>query len=123
MTLYVDAAAPTQYFYLNFANQVLQDYVLTITSQYSHQPIVLTATALSTNDRYTKYSVQFPVGFADEHKNGIYDYSLRVGDLEPLTYGLVKLITEPGGTLGTIAYDSGPDAENRVADVYYRPNY
>ena len=123
MTLYVDAAAPTQYFYLNSANLALGAYVFTLTSQYSKQPVEIACTAQITNNRYTKFEIVFPTGFADEHKNGVYYYNVRQGDLMPFTHGLVKIITEPGGGMGTVTYDSGVETENREADVYYRPNY
>lgn len=124
MTLYVDEANLTVDFYLNLANQAILPQEMIITSQWSHQPLVLEATILESNDRYTKYQVTFPTGFGDEHKNGIYNYSIgETTALEPTHYGLVKIITEPGGTMGTVSYDAGPDAEERVADVFYRPNY
>ena len=122
MTLYAIEGSLQTYIYLNLANQTLTDYIFTLTSQYSHQPLELTATALTTGDRYTKYSITFPTGFGDEHKNGVYNWSLSINN-NPISYRLAKLITEPGGSMGTVAYDSGTDTEERVADVYYRPNY
>jgi len=123
MTLYVDEASLNLYFYLNTPNLVLDYYVFTLTSQYSKQPLALQCAAIETNDRYTKFQITFPVGFGDEHKNGIYYYNVSQAELEPFTYGLVKIITEPGGGMGTITYDSGVQTENREADVFYRPNY
>jgi len=123
MTLHVDESNLIVDFYLNLANQPSGLFDFVITSQYSHQPLSLVAAWQSTNDRYTKYQVTFPIGFGDEHKNGIYNYSLAPIGGEPITYGLVKIITEPGGEMGTVTYNAGPDAEERVADVFYRPNY
>lgn len=123
MTLYIDESNLTVDFYINAANMPIGLYDFVITSQYSHQPISLVAALQNTNDRYSQYNVSFPIGFGNEHKNGVYYYSLAQVGQEPFTHGLVKIITEPGGGMGTIAYDSGIDAEERVADVFYRPNY
>lgn len=124
MTLYVDEAQLTVPFYLNEPNlDTGSSYQLKITSQYAKTTITLDATLQTTNDRYSKFFVTFPTGFGDEHKNGIYYYSVNKSILEPFTYGLVKIITEPGGGMGTVVYDSGVETENREADVYYRPNY
>jgi hypothetical protein len=124
MTFLVDENNLTIEFSLNQPNLALgQSYVFTLTSQYSHQPILLDATATASNARYTTFEVTFPVGFGDEHKNGVYYYSIEeLGD-EPFEKGLVKIITEPGGSMGTINYESTIYTEERVADVFYRPNY
>lgn len=124
MTLYVDEAQLTIPFYLNVPNLVTGvGYQFNLTSQYSKETITLPATLQETNDRYTKFFVTFPTGFGDQHENGVYYYSVNQETLEPFTYGLAKIITEPGGAMGTITYDSGVETENREADVYYRPNY
>ena len=72
--------------------------------------------------RYTTFEVQFPIGFGDSHKNGIYNYDMSTLT-ESLDKGLVKIITEPGGDLGTTNYTSTPETEERVSDVFFRPNY
>ena len=124
MTLLVEESNLTKEFSLNLPNLTLGSlYAFTLTSQYSHQPLVLDATATASNARYTTFEVVFPIGFGDEHKNGVYYYSIEeLGD-EPFEKGLVKIITEPGGSLGTINYESTIYTEERVADVFYRPNY
>ena len=110
------------YFNRNLSNTDAYDFE--ITSQYSHQTIQLANTLIANNARYSTMRVLFPVGYGDEHKNGIYNWTLKVtGSDTFIEKGLAKIITEPGGDLGTISYDAGVDAENRVADVYFRPNY
>lgn len=110
------------YFNRNLSNTDVYDFE--ITSQYSHQTIQLANTLIANNARYSTMRVLFPAGYGDEHKNGIYNWTLKVtGSDTFIEKGLAKIITEPGGDLGTISYDAGVDAENRVADVYFRPNY
>ena len=110
------------YFNFNLDDTVL--YTFTLTSQYSHQTIDLPNALISSNDRYSVMQVLFPAGFGDEHKNGIYNWTLKeTGATDFIQKGLAKIITEPGGGMGTVSYDAGFDAEERVADVFYRPNY
>ena len=123
MTLLIPESNLTIEFSLNLTNLTLGSaYVFTLTSQYSHQPLEIDATALVSNARYTTFEVQFPIGFGDSHFNGIYMYDM--GTLSTsLEKGLVKIITEPGGELGTTNYISTPATEERVEDVFFRPNY
>ena len=93
-----------------------------LTSQYSHQPIEMAVTIIETNARFTTIEITFPVGFGDAHKNGVYNWRLEQ-NLVTIEAGLVKIITNPGGGLGTTNYTSTPDTEERVAEVFYRPNY
>jgi hypothetical protein len=123
MTILVQETQLQQEFTLNLTNlQLGAYYSFILTSQYSHQPLVIAATATVTNARYTTFSVTFPTGFGDEHKNGIYNWELKTATTT-LEEGLVKIITEPGGGLGTTNFESGINKENRIADVFYRPNY
>ena len=124
MTLLVPESNLTLEFSLNQPNLTLgQLYAFTLTSQYSHQPLVLDATAIESNARYTTFQVQFPIGFGNSHYNGVYYYSIsEVGD-DAFEKGLVKIITEPGGGLGTTNFDSGIYTEERVSEVFYRPTY
>lgn len=92
------------------------DFILT--SGWSKEPIILNFTRISQNARYSTIEVEFPVEFKDEHKNGIYYYSI-----EGLERGYVKIITEPGGSMNTVSYNSGPVTENRESKVFYRPQY
>lgn len=110
------------FFNLNLSDTDVYDFELT--SQYSHQTIQIPNALISSNQRYSRMQLLFPAGYGDEHKNGIYNWTLKVtGSDTFIEKGLAKIITEPGGNLGTIAYDAGTDAEERVADVYFRPNY
>lgn len=123
MTLYIDESNLQVEFAVNLANLTLgSDYEFVLTSQYSHQPLILIPTCISSNDRYSMFTVQFPVGFGNQHKNGIYYWDLAY-DLISLEKGLVKIITEPGGGMNTLAFNSGVITENRVSEVYFRPNY
>ena len=123
MTVYVDEANLQVEMAVNLANLTLGgDYELIITSQYSHQPLVLLPECLTTNDRYSMFTVDFPTGFGDQHKNGIYYWDLAYLGTS-LEKGLVKIITEPGGGINTKVYNAGPIVDNRVAEVFFRPNY
>ena len=96
------------------------DFILT--SGYSKEPVVLSAVRTLQNNRYTTIDITFPVEFKDEHKNGVYYYSIESGATK-YQAGFVKIITEPGGETGITNYTSTPALENREADVFYRPNY
>ena len=122
MTFYVQESSLTINFAVNQPN-LSGALKFVVTSQYSKQPLNLTAVVQNSNDRYTMLQTTFPTGFGDEHKNGVYYWSLvDAGDVT-IEEGLVKIITEPGGGMGTVAYNSGEATEQREADVYYRPNY
>jgi hypothetical protein len=67
------------------------------------------------NARYMEFVVDVPADFKDKHTNGYYSWTMG-------SYtGFVKLITQPGGDMGTTDYVS--DNENRESTVYYRPDY
>ena len=124
MTLQVQENNLTVEFSLNLTNLALGSlYAFTLTSQYSHQPLVLDAEAIFSNERYTTFSVQFPIGFGDSHYNGVYYYNIAIVGQEPMEKGLVKIITEPGGSMGAVAYESTIYTDERVSEVFYRPNY
>ena len=123
MTLLIPESNLTIEFSLNLTNLTLGSaYVFTLTSQYSHQPLSIDATVTLSNARYTTFEVVFPIGFGDSHKNGIYNYDMSTIDTS-LEKGLVKIITQPGGDTGITNYTSTPAIEERVADVFFRPNY
>ena len=108
----------------NQANLAAGDYTFTVTSQYSHQStIMFPAQLLYSNSRYSMFEVIFPVGFGDAHKNGVYYYELSSTIAGSIEKGLAKIITNPGGEIHTLAYDSGLVTEERVSEVYFRPNY
>ena len=94
-----------------------------LTSQYSHQPLSLGVTKIvKSNARYTTLEVTFPTGFGNQHKNGIYNWRLVKNSIM-LEAGLVKIVTDPGGDLGMTEFISTTATEERVADVFFRPNY
>jgi hypothetical protein len=123
MTFYIPESNLNIRFTLNIPNLELGNYSFVLTSQWSHLPLTLTATSINTNERYTEFIMNFPNGFGDQHKNGMYYYDL-VDNLDlVIESGLVKIITSPGGDMGTDNFNSGIDKENRVSEVFYRPNY
>ncbi len=123
MTIYVNEEEPVQNIAINLANIGDLPYQFTIRSQSSHQDTVMVETQLvSTNNRYSMIQITFPDGFGDSHKNGVYYWSLKTGGLS-LQEGLVKIITNPGGKINTLNYNSGVETEERVSDVFYRPQY
>ena len=128
MTIYVNEDAPVVNIAFNQANLPMQNYEFKITSQYSHQTTCLCpSTLVTTNARYSMIRVEFPTGFGDAHKNGIYYYELSntADDPIPVTFekGLVKIITNPGGEINTLEYNSGTVTEERVSEVFFRPQY
>jgi len=125
MTILVPENQLTQQFTVNITNMSLVPaaYAFILISQYSHQALPLGVTVIKTNARYSTLEVTFPIGFGDEHKNGIYNWRLNTSAGDTLEAGLVKIITSPGGGLGITEYISTPATEERVADVFYRPNY
>ena len=125
MTILVPENQLTQQFTVNITNMSLVPaaYAFILISQYSHQALPLGVTVIKTNARYSTLEVTFPIGFGDEHKNGIYNWRLNTSAGDTLEAGLVKIITSPGGGLGITEYISTWATEERVADVFYRPNY
>ena len=119
MTLYIDNTTET-FASNNTAISGTVSFILT--SQFSKQDTIIPATILVDNSRYTELELTFPATFKDEHKNGVYYYTIQNTE-EVFEKGLVKIVTEPGGGNGAVEYTATPAIENRVADVYYRPNY
>ena len=100
---------------------VTGSWTLTLTSQVSNLPILedLPLTIEETNDRYTEFSFTIPTDLPEEHKNGIYTYTLTDGNVSET--GLLKLVCGSGGGTGTVSYTS--NNENQEAPIYYRPQY
>jgi len=119
MTLYINSTKET---FSSNNTAISGDVSFILTSQFSKQDTVIPATILVDNSRYTELELTFPASFKDEHKNGVYYYTIQ-NDIDVFEKGLVKIITQPGGDNGAIEYTSTPQTENREADVYYRPNY
>tara|TARA_R100000951_G_C2541512_1_gene149525 strand:- start:35 stop:406 length:372 start_codon:yes stop_codon:yes gene_type:complete len=123
MTILVPEVELTQQFTVNIPNMTVNQLVFVLTSQYSHQPLELSVNSVvNTNNRYSTLEVTFPTGFGDAHKSGIYNWRL-VQNSVTLEAGLVKIVTNPGGNLGITEFISTPQTEERVSEVYYRPNY
>ena len=129
MTIYVLEDELTVNVAFNVANLQPDLYNFLLTSQYSHKGTGFSSsdtTLLYSNSRYSMFEITFPVGFGDAHKNGIYYWKLygnSYPDPSPIQQGLVKIITNPGGEIHTLAYNSGTVTEERVSEVFYRPNY
>lgn len=125
MTIYVNEDAPIVNIAFNQANLANVEYTFTIRSQYSHQDTVMIAAQLvTTNARYSMIQATFPTGFGDAHKNGIYYYELIGEQFQTaIEKGLVKIITNPGGEINTLEYNSGTVTEERESEVFFRPQY
>ena len=124
MTILVPETQLTQQFTVNIPNMFAGgNLTFALTSQYSHQSTPLLVNKIvKSNARYTTLEVTFPIGFGDEHKNGIYNWRL-VQNAITLEAGLVKIVTDPGGDLGMKEFISTPETEERVSEVFYRPSY
>jgi len=97
------------------------DTRLEVFSPYSNTTLFdLEAVLVLSNSRYSQFIVEVPSNFWNNHYNGMYIYSVMSG---ATTYdtGSFKLITQPGGDMGTLNHIS--TNENRQAEVVYRPNY
>ena len=119
MTLYINATTE-KIASNNIAINGVVSFVLK--GQYSKTDEVFPATISIQNDRYTELELTFPSDFKDQHKNGIYYYTIQ-NTTTVFEKGLVKIITEPGGGNGAIEYTSTPELENRESEVFFRPNY
>ena len=92
-----------------------------IFSPFSNTTLLdLEATLIESNDRYSRFQCNVPVDLWDKHYNGMYTYILYK-DSTIYDTGSFKLITQPGGDMGTHPHIS--DNENRQSQVVYRPNY
>jgi len=119
MTVYID-----QQLKLIYSNnvEITGDLVFTLTSGYAKIPEPFPALLISQNARYTELEVDFGINFKDEHKNGVYYYTIS-NNTEIFEEGYAKIICEPGGGINILEYNSGTVTENRESEVYYRPNY
>lgn len=126
MTLKLQDGVTSYNLSFNLANATVTDtWAIVLRSQLSHQytevgPYILTI--VSTNDRYTEFSFTIAADLPDEHKNGIYEYTIQnVTEAANIQTGLLKLVCGTGGEDGYTAYES--DNEEREGPVYYRPQY
>ena len=112
--------AEEAFFFINNPTSALDlNDTFTLKSQYSQETLVTVTSGnwsiVSENARYAEFMVDLPADFEDKHYNGYYTWALG-----PYT-DIVKIITKPGGDVGTVDYIS--DNEQRTADTYFRPNY
>ena len=118
--------------YFNYSDQNFYTWLRSINTQKWHGPYLNIGT-LQKNDRWAKWYIELGQEWADNHKNGYYQWVITPpipGDppfTEPTVginwrvQGIVKLISNPGGDLGVVEYES--NNEDREADTYFRPNY
>lgn len=100
---------------------IITDTNLEVFSPYSNTVLFdLPAVMLNNNDRYSRFEVDVPTDFWDKHYNGMYTYRVYV-DEDTLDTGSFKLVTKPGGDMGTVPHIS--NNENREAKVVYRSQY
>jgi hypothetical protein len=120
MTVTINAAQFD--FYINTPNVPLGEVSFDIMSQLSNTVLATTiASVTDSNDRYTTLSVFLEDwDIPSKHYNGIYEYTVYSNE-NIYDTGLLKIVTEPGGTTGTIDYQS--NNEDRQAKVIYRPAY
>ena len=126
MTLKLTDGVTSYRLSFNLPNVTVTDsHGLVLRSQVSHSyfeigPYFLTI--LETNDRYSEFSFTIPADLPEEHKNGIYEYSIQnVSKGIILQKGLLKIVCGSGGTDGTVSYTS--NNEEQEAPIYYRPQY
>ena len=77
-------------------------------------------TPIESNDRYSEFEIDIDAAERLEHINAIYNYEVQKDGIV-LERGLLKYITEEGGSNGSIEYVS--DNETKEATQYYRPQY
>lgn len=120
MTLYLNNTDTTYDFFAN--GQLDTAAVLQIKSQWDHSILVeVDLDIIESNERYTHFEFTLGAPLGDQHKSGIYTYVVYDDLSTALISGIVKVITEPGGTAGTESYIS--NNENRDGITYFRPTY
>lgn len=120
MTIKIIENQSSFYAAINTPN-INEDTQITVFSPYSNTVLfTLPAILVDSNDRYSLFTVDIPADFWDNHYNGMYTYTINLdGDI--LDSGSFKLITQPGGDMGTVPHIS--NNENREAQVVFRSNY
>lgn len=121
MTLYIPTGATTVNVSLNIPNASGTN-LFVIQSQALKEYWYWEMTIVETNDRYTEFQLNIIPEERVNHFNGIYNFSVQ-RDQQIIYEGLVKYITEEGGSNGTVSFVSTPEDENREGTVYYRPQY
>lgn len=120
MTLNIPTGVTTLNVSFNTPNLTGTHY-LAIQSQWGKEVWSWEMTPVTSNDRYSEFLISITEAERKEHINAIYDYEVQDGSGNVMETGLLKYITEEGGSTGTTPYVS--DNENREAPTYYRPQY
>jgi len=120
MTLFLPTDAVTGTLAVNTPNLTPGTYYLAVQSQYNKNVWAWELTLLSSNERYSEFSYVISEDERKAHINGIYNYELQ-SETSVIEGGLLKMITEEGGSTGTQEYVS--DKETTEAYTYYRPEY
>jgi len=120
MTLYLPTGATTAQISFNTPNLSTTHY-LAIQSQASDEYWSWELTPVTSNNRYSEFVINITEAERTAHINAIYDYEVQDGSANIIETGLLKYITEEGGSTGTTPYQS--NNENREAVTYYRPTY
>ena len=123
MTIHIPTGATTLNVSFNTPNLTGTHY-LAIQSQYGKDYWSWEMTPVSSNNRYSEFTINITEAERKEHINAIYDYEVQ--RLEGQTQivvetGLLKYVTDEGGATGTTPFVSSN--ENREAPTYYRPQY
>ena len=117
MTITIPTESELVNFYINYGPYVGTSYVLELYSQHSNDLLVsLDLTTISTNDRYTHFSIDVDDIPTTLDIDGIYNYKVKDDDV--IDYGLVKLINK-NNELDSISYQS--DNEERKSRILYKP--
>lgn len=112
-----------------YTDQNFYTWLRSLNTQKWYGPYLNIGT-IESNARYARWYIQLGEDWADNHKNGFYQWVLTPpfpgGDeptigINPYIQGLVKIISDPGGDPGVVEYES--NNEDREADTYFRPNY
>jgi len=119
MTLYIPENATSIRVSFNTPNLNTQ-HILAIQSQYNKNVYAWILTPIESNDRYSEFEIDIDAAERLEHINAIYNYEVQKDGIV-LERGLLKYITEEGGSNGSIEYVS--DNETKEATQYYRPQY
>tara|TARA_R110000772_G_scaffold208154_3_gene318635 strand:+ start:414 stop:773 length:360 start_codon:yes stop_codon:yes gene_type:complete len=119
MTLYIPTGATSLTLSFNTPN-LDTEHILAIQTQWGKDVHAWILYPLTSNDRYSEFTIGITADERLQHINAVYDYEIQK-DGVPIETGLLKYISEEGGSTGTDAYIS--NNENREATTYYRPIY
>lgn len=120
MTLYIADGQLTVNVSFNTPN-LTTAHVLVIQSQYGKDVWYWDMTPVIATNRYSEFVIEITEPERLAHINAIYNYEVQDTAFNVVESGLLKYITEQGGSNGTTAFIS--NNENREAATYYRPAY